>query len=385
MGQPVRRLGSKVHWTSPFLTNCKFGVLQYVLIRNVTAWITLILDSYDLYDEGNFSVRSSYFYLVFIVNLSQCWALYVLVVFYLATKNELSPINPVGKFLSVKALVFFTWWQSVFINILYQMNFIPHGGDWTSEDVAKGIQDYLICIEMFVASIIHIVVFPHTDYTLNKRIKRSKTISHKKVGRRNLGLAHFRRRRDAKHSPQSWTEGSAASSDASLSVFELDDDDPPQYPSDEAEPPERAPFGGRPPFRLGSPGTIEEGEAGAEEEATDGESDADGRPQTSIMQALIQSTLPKDVVDGTIGMVKGDFIVDQQTLLRHTATIDNQSLFSMPKKYPASSPRNGSHANDGRGPGQRKRYNRQRSNPPKLEAAFVLNSGMTDNDGHCQE
>eukprot|EP00957_Ditylum_brightwellii_P200928 15316239-Ditylum_brightwellii.AAC.1 len=34
----------------------------------------------------------------------------------------------------------------------------------TSEDVAKGLQDYLICIEMFVGAIVHTFVFPHTDY-----------------------------------------------------------------------------------------------------------------------------------------------------------------------------------------------------------------------------
>jgi hypothetical protein len=49
--------------------------------------------------------------------------------------------------------------------VLYQMGMIPHyKEEWTSEDVAKGLQDYLICIEMFLAAIVHVFVFPHTDY-----------------------------------------------------------------------------------------------------------------------------------------------------------------------------------------------------------------------------
>jgi len=356
MGQPTKRRGSTVHWNSPFLTNCKFGVLQYVLIRNATAWITLILDAYGLYDEGNFSLSSSYFYLVFIVNTSQCWALYVLALFYYATKNELTPINPVGKFLAVKALVFFTWWQSVAINMLYQMKFIPEGGDWTSEDVAKGIQDYLICIEMFLASIIHMVVFPHTEYTVNKRIKRSKAPSHKKVGRRNTGLRRYRK----KYS--NCGDESVASTDGSITIYDLDDERSveliPQVAISEGVGLE------------GDEGSVQSKIEVVEEPAA----------KTSIMQALIQSSLPKDVVDGTIGIVKGDFIVDQQTLLRHAEKVDERSLFSMPKKeYVAKAPG----APPSRGlPGQRRRAARNRGGP---DAAFVLNSGLTKKEGNSLE
>jgi hypothetical protein len=40
----------------------------------------------------------------------------------------------------------------------------PTWVEWSSEDVAKGLQDYLICIEMFVAASVHLFVFPHTEY-----------------------------------------------------------------------------------------------------------------------------------------------------------------------------------------------------------------------------
>ena len=96
--------------------------------------------------------------------------MYCLIFFYYATRTELGPIRPVGKFLSVKMLVFFTWWQSVGIALLYQWGMIPEAlvnveHDWTTEDVAKGIQDYLICVEMLVAAVVHSFVFPHTEYS----------------------------------------------------------------------------------------------------------------------------------------------------------------------------------------------------------------------------
>lgn len=153
---------SRVHWTSPFFIKCKFGVLQYVILKFLCAVAVLLLEWKGWYKEGQFHWTAGYLYICILTNVSQCWALYCLIFFYYATKTELSPIRPVGKFLSVKALVFFTWWQSVFISVLYQMDMIPNyrasadDRDWSSDDVAKGIQDYLICMEMFVAAVVHV-------------------------------------------------------------------------------------------------------------------------------------------------------------------------------------------------------------------------------------
>lgn len=123
MGQPVRRSDDeydndkqagisprdrhrkslkRVHWKSPFFVQCKFGVLQYVLLKFVCSFLAVILETYDLYKEGNFTPKGGYLYICLVTNLSQCWALYCLILFYYATHNELGPIRPVGKFLSVK-------------------------------------------------------------------------------------------------------------------------------------------------------------------------------------------------------------------------------------------------------------------------------------------
>jgi len=154
LSRPIKR----IQWTSPFFVKCKFGVLQYVLLKFILSVFVMILEKLELYKEGDFTPQGGYLYICIITNISQCWALYCLVFFYYATKNELGPIRPVGKFMAVKAVVFFTWWQSLGISILFQMGLIPHyaaiddGKEWTSEAVAKGLQDYLICIEMFVAA-----------------------------------------------------------------------------------------------------------------------------------------------------------------------------------------------------------------------------------------
>jgi hypothetical protein len=65
------------------------------------------------YEEGEFSGSNPWLYLIITTNISQIWALYCLVLFYKATKEELQPIKPLGKFLCIKAVVFFSFWYII--------------------------------------------------------------------------------------------------------------------------------------------------------------------------------------------------------------------------------------------------------------------------------
>ena len=329
MGQPVSRAGGNVTWTSPFFLNCKFGILQYVLLKVLTAVVSMVLELNGLYHEGSGAWDDSYIYITVIANFSQCWALYCLAFFYFATKNELAHIRPVGKFLCVKALIFFTWWQAVGISILNSMGMIPEHAEWSAEDVGKGIQvrpsrergnvslsetgagersrrlssltsprtapylpcllspppqDYLICIEMFIGAIVHQYVFHHSDYC-------SGSVTYKPHHA-------FRRRRVGRRHQDGFTLlGGKNLSDASLGSsddnFQSDDD------------------------LLG------------EEEGMDFQMiEVKEKKPVTIMEALIQSSVPSDVMGDTKKVFKGDFKTQKTTLLHHSMTADSNSLFT---------------------------------------------------------
>lgn len=151
-----------------FLLKVKHGVLQYVVVKTIlTLLTTFVLLPSGLYGEGTFSWNYAYGYIAVLLNISVLYALYCLVKLFHAVKSDLrSPVNwrPVGKFLCVKGVVFFTWWQGVGIYFLRSHGFIGDIGTWSGDDVANGIIDYLVCVEMVFFSIAHMFTFTYREY-----------------------------------------------------------------------------------------------------------------------------------------------------------------------------------------------------------------------------
>lgn len=151
-----------------FLHNIKHGVLQYVVIKTcLTLITTFVLLPLGLYGEGSFTFTSAYVYVTAILEMSVLYAMYCLVKLFHAIKSDLRhPINwhPVGKFLCVKGVIFFTFWQDVGINFLKSHNIIGNVGNWSGDEVADGVVDYLICVEMVFFSIAHLFTFTYKEY-----------------------------------------------------------------------------------------------------------------------------------------------------------------------------------------------------------------------------
>jgi len=95
------------------------------------------------------------------------YALYVLVMLFHAVREELKhPVNwhPLGKFLCVKGVVFFTWWQGVIIFYAQNKGFIKPAGNWTGSEISNGLIDYCVCTEMVFFAIAHSYTFSYKEY-----------------------------------------------------------------------------------------------------------------------------------------------------------------------------------------------------------------------------
>ncbi|XP_015572877.1 protein LAZ1 homolog 2 isoform X2 [Ricinus communis] len=137
----------------------KFGLVQYMILKTLCAFLAFLLELFGVYGDGEFKWYYGYPYIAVVLNFSQMWALYCLLHFYNIMHERLRPIKPLSKFISFKAIVFATWWQGVDIALLCASDILPNEGKFRT-----GLQDFLICIEMAIAAVAHVFVFSVEPY-----------------------------------------------------------------------------------------------------------------------------------------------------------------------------------------------------------------------------
>jgi len=111
----------QAHLNADFLLHIKRGTMQYVIISPIASFIAVVCGALDIYGDGVIDWTRGYVYIAIVQNVTQIVALYCLIWFYMISKDELAAFNPLAKFLVVKSVVFFTFWQGVGINLLVKV------------------------------------------------------------------------------------------------------------------------------------------------------------------------------------------------------------------------------------------------------------------------
>jgi hypothetical protein len=161
-----------------FLYKTKYGVLQYVVLKVVATVAVVVLNLTGLYNSDHESNRDrrgllqalehGRMMVTLAENISVGLALYCLVKIYYATKADLThPKNwhPAYKFLCVKGVVFFTFWQGVILSLVNAFGLIPSWGpNVSSSQVTSCLQDYIVCLEMLLFAMAHRFTFSYREY-----------------------------------------------------------------------------------------------------------------------------------------------------------------------------------------------------------------------------
>lgn len=96
--------------------------------------------------------------------------------------------RPVPKFLCVKGILFFSFWQSIIISSLVALGAITRLGVYRDrEHISLGLNDILICFEMPFFAAAHMFAFSYRDFTQLPTVKDGSYVIH--VARMKLSYA----------------------------------------------------------------------------------------------------------------------------------------------------------------------------------------------------
>jgi hypothetical protein len=146
------------------LVACKDGILQYVVIKPLCAFIVLGCTYTDTLRAHEWRFDGAWAWVFIISNISQIAAMYFLIYFYFICQDDLAAFNPVPKFLVVKLVVFATFWQNILLGIIRRLGFFDDDGEFSSLDVEAQIENWIVCVEMLIIAFAHHRIFSVEEF-----------------------------------------------------------------------------------------------------------------------------------------------------------------------------------------------------------------------------
>ena len=162
---PFNSLFMSFYPNGTFLRLVKIGVLHFVFFRPLLSALGILMQHFDLYHDNKFSVDDAYLYIFILNNISFSLALYGLLLFYVATEELLEPYKPLPKFLCIKGVIFFSFWQGIALSIMQHAGIIKKTENMSASEITCMLQNLLVCIEMVIASFAHSCAFGYEEYT----------------------------------------------------------------------------------------------------------------------------------------------------------------------------------------------------------------------------
>lgn len=158
---PLRDRLPPIHLGAPFVFAVRAACLQFVFAKPAGSLFLLYITSHP---DSLLAFRGAGGLVYLANNISVTVALYALVLFYHAAEELLRPYRPLPKFLAVKAVIFFSFWQGVALSVAIRLGALKDVGGYSAHEQATGLQDVLICVEMLAAAVCHAFVFPYTEH-----------------------------------------------------------------------------------------------------------------------------------------------------------------------------------------------------------------------------
>lgn len=138
-------------------------IIQYLLLRIILIFLIIPLDIFNLYHYRIISLTNAYSWLSFITNISISFAMAGTYLLILIIKPVIKEREPIIKFLSIKLLILFVFWQSTLFSILSHFRIITpalFNNYWTEMALTESLHNMIVCFELMWLSLYHIWIFP---------------------------------------------------------------------------------------------------------------------------------------------------------------------------------------------------------------------------------
>jgi hypothetical protein len=145
------------------------GVFQYCFIRVSMTIVAVITQAAGKYCEASLSPAFSHVWVLVIESFSVSIAMYCLIQFYIQIRERVADRSPFLKILSIKLVIFLSFWQTTVISFLTSSGAVKPGQTVGAQDLKVGIPNLLIAIEMAFFSVLHIWAFPWKPYTIDSQ------------------------------------------------------------------------------------------------------------------------------------------------------------------------------------------------------------------------
>ncbi|KAL6546661.1 hypothetical protein OROMI_022382 [Orobanche minor] len=150
----------KTHLNHQTLRLLKYWTWQFVVIRPVCSILMTTLQVIGFYPSW-----LSWTFII-VLSLSFSLAMYSLVLFYHVFARKLEPHKPLAKFICIKGIVFFCFWQGVVLDVLVAMGTVRSHHFWLdTEHVGKSLHNILVCAEMLIFSLLQQYAYHVSPYS----------------------------------------------------------------------------------------------------------------------------------------------------------------------------------------------------------------------------
>ncbi|KAJ5461751.1 uncharacterized protein N7458_003303 [Penicillium daleae] len=142
------------------------GVFQYCVIRVLMTIVAVATQAAGRYCEESMSPAFAHVWIIIIESISVSIAMYCLIQFYYQIRKDIEEHQPFLKILSIKLVIFLSFWQSTFISLLVSLGAVKETKKMAMADLKYGLPELLINIEMSIFAVLHLWAFSWKHYAL---------------------------------------------------------------------------------------------------------------------------------------------------------------------------------------------------------------------------